>query len=233
MILIKKTIFSNISGLGLLVTENNRQTIACLGQIRAKLYTLTLSLFRAESCKKLYPVHWRVPVWSLGTSYMINYYVPVRDVPLTKEPVDSGYEITEIDLQGTPGFNCSTVRRFHYLSTKCSLSMAGCTEKKSTDEEMRIVWSWFSCWTDHQKYEFMDVLASKVTPSKVCSLYGAMESLSLASPDVFHCQLRMFNTWFSHWTDQERNLFVNGLEERDYQSVQYFYEKVSQTAHQE
>jgi len=111
--------------------------------------------------------------------------------------------------------------------------MADSTEKSSTDQEIRIVWSWFNCWTDHQKYEFMDILASKVTPGKVCSLFGAMESLSLGSPDVFHCQLRMFNKWFLRWTDHERNLFVDGLEERDYQTVQYFYEKVSQTADQE
>lgn len=108
--------------------------------------------------------------------------------------------------------------------------MADYTENTSTDEEMRIVWSWFSCWTDQQKYDFMDILASKATPGKVCSLL--MESLSLGSPDVFHCQLRMFNQWFLRWTDQKRNLFVNGLEERDYQTVQYFYEQVSQTAHQ-
>ncbi len=111
--------------------------------------------------------------------------------------------------------------------------MADYTEKTSTDEEIRIVWSWFSRWTDKQKYEFMDILACKVTPGKVCSLFGAMESLSLGSPDVFRCQLQMFNKWFLHWTDNERNLFVNGLEERDYQTVQYFYEKVSGTAHQD
>ena len=111
--------------------------------------------------------------------------------------------------------------------------MADSTGKSSTDEEIRIVWSWFNCWTDHQKRKFMDILASKVTPDKVCSLFGAMESLSLGSHDVFHCQLRMFNKWFLRWTDHERNSFVDGLEERDYQTIQYFYEKVSQTADQE
>lgn len=112
--------------------------------------------------------------------------------------------------------------------------MADSIEKTSTDEEIRIVWSWFSCWTDQQKYEFMDILASKATPRKVCSLFGAVESLSLAgSPDVFRCQLQMFNKWFLRWTDNEKNLFMNGLEERDYQTVQYFYEKVSETTHQE
>lgn len=111
--------------------------------------------------------------------------------------------------------------------------MAACAEKKSTKEELRIVLSWFNCWTEQQRYEFMDILANKVTPNKLCSLNDALESLSFASPDVFHCQLRMFNKWFSQWTDQEKNLFVNGLEEIDYQSVQYFYEKVSQTAQQE
>ena len=115
--------------------------------------------------------------------------------------------------------------------------MADFQEKtgRLTKEEIRIVWSWFSCWTDQQKHQFIDILASKVIPRKVCSLFGAMESLSLqqSSLGVFNCQLRMFNQWFVRWNDEDRNFFVNGLEERDYETVQYFYEKVSQTAQQE
>ena len=114
--------------------------------------------------------------------------------------------------------------------------MANSAEKCSSEQEMRIVLSWFSCWTDQQKYQFIDILASKAIPRKVCSLLGAMESLSLEQAtqlDVFNCQLRMFDKWFLRWTDKDRNLFINGLEEIDYQTVQYFYEKVSQTAQQE
>ena len=100
--------------------------------------------------------------------------------------------------------------------------------------EMRVVWSWFTNWTDRQKHQFLDILVSKAVPRKVSSLLGAMESLSLQQTpnqkDLFHCQLRMFKEWFVRWGDEERNLFLNGLEERDYQAVQYFYEKVSQTA---
>ena len=38
---------------------------------------------------------------------------------------------------------------------------------------MRVVWSWFTNWTDQQKHQFIDILVSKAVPRKVSSLLGA------------------------------------------------------------
>jgi hypothetical protein len=101
-----------------------------------------------------------------------------------------------------------------------------------TEQEMVIIWSWFEKWGQHQRAKFVDSLVTKVVPQQVCSLYDAMGSLNIEnnSQDVFQCQLRMIDKWFRSWTDTEKNRFVDGLEKRDYETIQYFYVKVAQTA---
>lgn len=100
------------------------------------------------------------------------------------------------------------------------------------EEQIVIAWSWFEKWGQHQRLNFIDYLVTKVVPQQVCSLYNAMETLNLEnnSQDVFKCQLRMLDKWLRTWTDVDKNRFVDGLEERDYDMTQYFYKKVEQTA---
>lgn len=101
------------------------------------------------------------------------------------------------------------------------------------EEQMFILWSWFDSWGPHQRLKFLDFLVSKVVPHQVCSLYDAMDSLEIQDnngQDIYQCQLRMGEKWLRTWTDAEKNKFVDGLEARDYESIKYFYDKVSQTA---
>lgn len=98
---------------------------------------------------------------------------------------------------------------------------------------MTIAWSWFNGWTDEQKYAFLDELVEKVVSRPaVCSLYRSLQSLSIQrmNSDTFSCQLRMFNGWFQEWSNQERNVFVEGLEGRHHMAAQYFSNKVKLAA---
>lgn len=107
------------------------------------------------------------------------------------------------------------------------------TFTNKTEEQIIILWSWFDSWGPHQRLKFMDYLVSKVVPHQICSLYDAMGSLGIQDNnghDIYQCQLRMVEKWFRTWTDAEKNRFVDGLEERDHESVKYFYDKVTQTA---
>ncbi|EDO38129.1 predicted protein [Nematostella vectensis] len=101
-----------------------------------------------------------------------------------------------------------------------------------TAQRMRTLVSWFDAWTPYQRVSFMDLMVTKVVPRHVCSLYNALESMTLQDKrlDTFECQLRMFSKWFAEWSDTQRNIFVDELEKVDYETVQYFYQKVARTA---
>ena len=105
--------------------------------------------------------------------------------------------------------------------------------KSTVEQQMTIAWSWFNGWTDEQKYAFLDELVEKVVSRPaVCSLYRSLQSLSIQrmNSDTFSCQLRMFNGWFQEWSNQERNVFVEGLEGRHHMAAQYFSNKVKLAA---
>ena len=77
-------------------------------------------------------------------------------------------------------------------------------------------------------------LVDKVVPEKVCTLLDAMNGLNVDSkpPSIFKCQLKLFNEWFSEWTDKERNGFLTKLEEIDPGFVHKFNEEIARTAGQ-
>lgn len=49
-------------------------------------------------------------------------------------------------------------------------------------------------------------------------------------PNIFECQLRLWTQWFDSWSEEERNAFLNGLEEKDPVFVACFYGRVAGTA---
>lgn len=49
-------------------------------------------------------------------------------------------------------------------------------------------------------------------------------------PNIFECQLRLWTQWFDSWSEEERNAFLNSLEEKDPTFVAYFYSRVAGTA---
>jgi len=100
--------------------------------------------------------------------------------------------------------------------------------------QMSTVVHWFANWTSHQREEFMTDLVHKAVPNKLLTIVGSMSSLGVADCEqtVFSCQLRMFGQWFSAWTDDERNCFLERLSEVDTMFVDLLNCKVAATAGQ-
>ncbi|KAK2900703.1 hypothetical protein Q8A67_008818 [Cirrhinus molitorella] len=101
-----------------------------------------------------------------------------------------------------------------------------------TLQEQRCVLSWFIGWNAVQKQRFMEDLISKAVPGKVSSLLDQLNTLQVNDrpPNIFECQLRLWTQWFDSWSEEERNAFLNSLEEKDPPFVAYFYSRVAGTA---
>jgi len=98
--------------------------------------------------------------------------------------------------------------------------------------QMSIVMHWFANWNCHQREEFMTDLVYKAVPNKLLTIVDSMSNLGVADCEqsVFSCQLRMFGQWFSAWTDDERNCFLERLSEVDTTFVDLLNFKVAATA---
>ncbi|XP_026145487.1 uncharacterized protein C14orf119 homolog [Carassius auratus] len=101
-----------------------------------------------------------------------------------------------------------------------------------TLQEQRCVISWFLGWNAVQKQRFLEDLISKAVPGKVSSLLDQLNTLQVNDrpPNIFECQLRLWTQWFESWSEEERNAFLNSLEEKDPAFVAFFYNRVAGTA---
>uniref|UniRef100_H2YEA5 Uncharacterized protein n=1 Tax=Ciona savignyi TaxID=51511 RepID=H2YEA5_CIOSA len=102
----------------------------------------------------------------------------------------------------------------------------------STLREINCVIHWFQTWSRFQKEQFMADLVSKAMPNKVELLLGAINNMNVVDkpPNIFECQLRLFNQWFEQWSLNERNFMLERLESFDPVFVAEFYTQIQQTA---
>ncbi|XP_066537860.1 uncharacterized protein C14orf119 homolog [Hoplias malabaricus] len=101
-----------------------------------------------------------------------------------------------------------------------------------TLQEQRCVLSWFLGWGPPQRERFLQDLISKAVPGKVSSLLDQLNTLQVKDrpPNIFECQLRLWTQWFESWSEDERNAFLNSLEDRDPTFVSQFYRGLACTA---
>ncbi|KAK7159532.1 hypothetical protein R3I94_005771 [Phoxinus phoxinus] len=101
-----------------------------------------------------------------------------------------------------------------------------------TLQEQRCVLGWYFGWNAVQKQRFLEDLISKAVPGKVSSLLDQLNTLQVNDrpPNIFECQIRLWTQWFDSWSEEERNAFLNSLEEKDPTFVAYFYSRVAGTA---
>jgi len=94
---------------------------------------------------------------------------------------------------------------------------------------------WFASWTHSQRDEFMTDLVYKAVPHKLLTIVDSMNSLGVSDDceqTVFACQLRLFGQWFSAWTDDQRNSFLERLSDVDTSFVDLLNCKIAATAGQ-
>ncbi|KAG9327930.1 hypothetical protein JZ751_006595 [Albula glossodonta] len=101
-----------------------------------------------------------------------------------------------------------------------------------TLQEQRCVLSWFQGWGAPQRQRFMQDLLAKAVPGKVCTLLDQLNTLQVKDrpPNILECQLRLWSQWFESWSEEERNIFLHALEEKDPIFVEHFYRGVAGTA---
>ncbi|KAI1901264.1 hypothetical protein AGOR_G00032530 [Albula goreensis] len=101
-----------------------------------------------------------------------------------------------------------------------------------TLQEQRCVLSWFQGWGALQRQRFMQDLLAKAVPGKVCTLLDQLNTLQVKDrpPNILECQLRLWSQWFESWSEEERNIFLHALEEKDPTFVEHFYRGVAGTA---
>jgi len=100
--------------------------------------------------------------------------------------------------------------------------------------QMSTVIHWFVNWTHPQRDEFMTDLVCKAVPNKLITIVDCMSSLGVSECEqtVFACQLRLFGQWFSSWTDDQRNYFLERLSDVDTTFVDVLNYKIAATSGQ-
>ena len=104
----------------------------------------------------------------------------------------------------------------------------------SVHTQMSTVIHWFANWTRHQRDEFMTDLVHKAVPNKLMTIVDSMSSLGVSDCEqtTFACQLRLFGQWFSVWTDDQRNSFLERLSDVDTSFVDLLNYKIAATSGQ-
>ena len=105
------------------------------------------------------------------------------------------------------------------------------------ESEVRLICGWFYSWNVEKRRQFLDRLVAKVTPDKLFALAQAVslsesEQISAEGCTTFSNQIKYFEHCFAGWSTEQRNYFVNLLENIDYNVVCAFYDKVACTAGQ-
>jgi len=83
--------------------------------------------------------------------------------------------------------------------------------------ETLCVMSWYTNWTPDQRQQLRRTIAQLETgPNEEDLLFG-MNSLGLQhgdGPDMFECQLKMFSGWWKRWSQEERQHFIQSLDQQ-------------------
>ena len=86
----------------------------------------------------------------------------------------------------------------------------------SGDQRMNYFLSWFQSWSELQKADFVTILHSNMNNSTSCGVNATVNGDSgKKPPSLFECQVKLFNEWFSGWSDDQKNYIVVRLQAID------------------
>ena len=101
-----------------------------------------------------------------------------------------------------------------------------------SEQEMQCVAHWFTGWSPFQKEEFLKDLVEKAVPHNVDNLFDAMNTLNVSDkpPNIYKCQMKLFDQWFTGWQEKERNDFLIKLGQIDPDFVSRLNQTVAQAS---
>jgi len=80
----------------------------------------------------------------------------------------------------------------------------------------------------------MTDLVHKAVPNKLLTIVDSLSNLGVSDCEhtVFTCQLRLFSQWFTAWTNDQRNSFLEYLSDVDTNFVDQLNCKIAATSGQ-
>ena len=86
--------------------------------------------------------------------------------------------------------------------------------------ERACLFSWYSNWSSEQRLQFGRTLINQnkesLADATLESLMSQLSEISLSNkgkdgPSVFECQLKIFQKWYSSWSETDKTTFQNDL----------------------
>ena len=93
-------------------------------------------------------------------------------------------------------------------------------------EELNYLVNWFSEFSEMQKSDFFKIIVKKYAGSVVDenTITNALLSLKLTDrpPTIFHCRMKLFDEWFTNWSDEDKENLLLRLRNLDSQFMDFF-----------
>lgn len=89
----------------------------------------------------------------------------------------------------------------------------------SSNGETDLIVKWFLEFSDMQKSDFFKILLKKYAGTRldrdlVTSLLNDVQ-VSDQRPTIFNCRVKLFNEWFSNWSDEQKEALLSRLATAD------------------
>ncbi|OWR43918.1 uncharacterized protein C14orf119 isoform X2 [Danaus plexippus] len=86
----------------------------------------------------------------------------------------------------------------------------------TSEAQLRYILEWFREFSELQREDFLPILAAAHL-DKAEQLAASVASLSCEDKPVslFQCRIKLFNSWFPNWSDEEKDRLVRAVSEID------------------
>lgn len=103
-------------------------------------------------------------------------------------------------------------------------------------EQLDYLVQWFLEYSDVQKDDFLMILIDKFSPNEEGTLPDSLKILNVSDhpPSIFQCRMKLFNEWFTNWSDEEKTDLLSRLSAIDEKFIEKFHgeTEVTQNNHE-
>lgn len=98
--------------------------------------------------------------------------------------------------------------------------MPGASKRELTKpEELNFLINWFSEFSEMQRCDFFKIILKKYASSNVDAdlVTSAIKMMQVNDrpPTIFHCRMKLFDDWFTNWSDEEKGDLLVRLKNLD------------------